>query len=128
MAAVRSRNTGLELGIMRVLSAELYPLGYRYRKHYRGVRGTPDLAFVRHRIAVFLDSDFWHGRNYHQLKPRMSAFWRAKIERNMQRDREVDQTLRKAGWSVMRFGEVEIKKHPAKIVEKIKKQLKKSRR
>jgi len=126
MAAVHSRNTGFELGIMRILSAELYPLGYRYRKHYRRLGGTPDIVFVRHRIAIFLDSDFWHGRNYHRLKPRMNTFWRAKIERNMLRDKEVDRTLRKAGWRVMRFGEVEIKKYPAKIVEKIKKQLKKA--
>ena len=128
MAAVHSRNTGFELGIMHILSAELYPLGYRYRKHYRRLRGTPDIVFVRHRIAIFLDSDFWHGRNYHRLKPRMNAFWCAKIERNMQRDKEVDLVLRKEGWTVMRFGETAIKKTPDKIVREIKKQLRKLRR
>src|SRR5581483_3530711 len=104
MAAVRGRNTRFELTMMRALSAELYPIGYRYRKHYRRLRGTPDLAFVGHRLAVFLDSDFWHGRNYPKLKPRMNAFWRAKIEQNMKRDRSVDRALRRQGWSVLRFG------------------------
>ena len=128
MAAVHSRNTGFELGIMRILSAELYPLGYRYRKHYRCLRGTPDIVFVRHRIAVFFDSDFWHGRNYSRLKSRMNSFWRAKIERNMERDKEVDRILRKEGWAVMRFGEAEIKTDPARVIDKIKKQLMKAER
>jgi len=120
MAAVRSRNTGFELGIIRLLSAELYPLGYRYRKHYKGAKGTPDIAFVRQRIAVFFDSDFWHGRNYHRLKSRMNGFWRAKIERNMERDRQVDRALRRRGWSVLRFGESQIKARPQSVVHKVR--------
>jgi DNA mismatch endonuclease, patch repair protein len=124
MGAVRSRNTGFELGMMRFLSAELYPLGYRYRKHYRRLRGTPDIVFVKHRVAIFLDSDFWHGRNYQQLKPRMNAFWRAKIERNMERDRQVDRALRRVGWSVLRFGETQIKARPQSVVRKVKLKLK----
>jgi DNA mismatch endonuclease (patch repair protein) len=123
MGLVRNENTRFELKMMRLLSAELYPLGYRYRKHYRAAKGTPDIVFVRHRIAVFLDSDFWHGRNYHRLKSRMNAFWRAKIERNMQRDKEVNRTLRKDGWIVLRFGETEIKRSPAKIVASVKDKL-----
>ena len=128
MGLVHARNTRFELKMMGLLSAELYPLGYRYRKHYRGAKGTPDVAFVRRRIAIFFDSDFWHGRNYPRLKSRMNGFWRAKIERNMQRDKEVNRTLRKEGWCVMRFGEAEIKREPARIVGEIKKQLQKSRR
>jgi DNA mismatch endonuclease, patch repair protein len=126
MSQVRGRNTRFELTMMRWLSSSLYPLGYRYRKHYRAAKGTPDIVFVRQRIAVFFDSDFWHGRNYLRLKSRMSLFWRAKIERNMQRDREVDRSLRNGGWAVMRFGESEIKRDPIKVVEKIRKQLEKS--
>jgi DNA mismatch endonuclease (patch repair protein) len=123
MSLVRGRNTHFELKIMRSVSAELYPLGYRYRKHYRAAKGTPDIAFVRQRIAIFFDSDFWHGRNYQEMKSKMNASWRAKIKRNMLRDKEIDRALRKEGWAVLRFGEAEIKKDPSKIVEKIKKQL-----
>jgi DNA mismatch endonuclease (patch repair protein) len=72
MAAVRSRNTRFELAFLSLLSAELYPLGFRYRKHHRRILGTPDIVFVRYRIAIFLDSDFWHGRNYDRLKARMN--------------------------------------------------------
>lgn len=123
MAAVRGRNTRFELKMMRLLSAELYPLGYRYRKHYCAVKGTPDIAFVRQRIAVFLDSDFWHGRNYHRLKSRMNGFWQAKIERNMERDRQVDRALRREGWSVLRFGEAQIKTRPQSVVRKVRSKL-----
>lgn len=124
MGLVGARNTRFELTMLRLLSAELYPLGYRYRKHYRAAKGTPDIAFVRHRIAVFFDSDFWHGRNYPQLKSRMNAFWRAKIERNMRRDREVDRALRREGWSVLRFGETQIKTRPHTVVRKVRVKLK----
>jgi DNA mismatch endonuclease (patch repair protein) len=123
MAAVRGRNTRFELNIMRALSAELYPLGYRYRKHYRRLRGTPDIVFVGYRIAVFIDSDFWHGRNYHRLKSRMNGFWRAKIERNMERDRQVDRALRHEGWAVLRFGEAQIKTRPQSVVRKVRSKL-----
>jgi DNA mismatch endonuclease, patch repair protein len=123
MAAIRGRNTRFEVTMMRALSSVLYPLGYRYRKHYRRLPGTPDIVFVKHRVVVFLDSDFWHGRNYQRLKPRMNAFWRAKIERNIQRDRQVDRALRRQGWSVLRFGEVRIKTRPLSVVQKIKSKL-----
>src|SRR6266852_1724733 len=89
MALVRSRNTRFELAFLRLLSAEIYPLGFRYRKHCRRFVGTPDIAFVKLKVAVFLDSDFWHGRNYDRLADRMNVFWRQKIERNMQSDRQV---------------------------------------
>ena len=64
MSLVRARNTRFELTILRFISRELYPLGYRYRKHVRGIRGTPDIAFAKYKLAVFLDSDFWHGRDF----------------------------------------------------------------
>lgn len=124
MGRVHGRNTRFELDFMRALSAELYPLGYRYRKHYRRLRGTPDIVFVSYRVAVFLDSDFWHGRNYHRLKSRMNAFWCAKIERNMERDRQIDRALRRKGWSVLRLGESEIKARPQSVVRKVRLKLK----
>src|SRR5262249_16847884 len=79
MSLVRCRNTRFELDFLRLLSAELYPLGYRYRKHCRHLVGTPDLVFAKFKLVVFLDSDFWHGRNYDKLAPRMNPFWRKKI-------------------------------------------------
>ncbi len=119
MGLVRGRNTQFELEFLRMLSGSVYPLGYRYRKHHRGVFGTPDVAFVRYRVAVFLDSDFWHGRNYDPSSSKMNAFWRAKIERNIARDIEVDRQLRQENWNVLRFGEKEVKKTPEEAIRAI---------
>ncbi len=110
MSLVRSRDTRFELAFLRVLSAEVYPCGFRYRKHHRTIPGTPDIVFLKYRLAVFLDSDFWHGRNYAKLADRMNQFWRRKIERNMERDRQVNRALRRDGWTVLRLGEKEVKK------------------
>lgn len=123
MALVRSRNTNFELTFLRLVSAELYPLGYRYRKHCRRVFGTPDIVFHRFKLAVFIDSDFWHGRNYELLADRMSPLWRKKIKRNMERDRQVARTLRRRGWSVLRFGERQIKRRPLTAIACIKRKL-----
>ncbi len=127
MALVRSRNTNFEIKFLRLMSAELYPLGYRYRKHCRNVFGTPDVAFHKFKLAIFIDSDFWHGRNYELLADRMSPFWRKKIRRNMERDRQVARKLRRNGWSVLRFGERQIKKHPLTAAARIKRKLKERR-
>jgi G:T-mismatch repair DNA endonuclease (very short patch repair protein) len=70
-------------------------------------------------LRSFLDSDFWHGRNYGRLAPRMSDFWRAKIERNMERDDEVNRQLRRDGWLVIRLGERELKRNPLSGARKI---------
>ena len=123
MALIRDRNTRFELAFLRLVSAELYPLGYRYRKHCRHVFGNPDFVFPKFKLAVFIDSDFWHGRNFKRLAARMTPFWREKIERNMERDRQVNRKLRRQGWSVLRFGEGEVKKRPSAAIERIKRKL-----
>jgi len=123
MSLVRGRDTRLELEFFKMVSAALYPMGFRYRKHCRNVFGTPDLVFAKFKLAVFVDSDFWHGRNYATLADRMTPFWREKIERNMWRDRQVNRKLRAQGWIVLRFGERQVKKKPVAAVERIKRQL-----
>jgi DNA mismatch endonuclease Vsr len=120
MSLVRCRNTRFELSFIRLVSAELYPLGYRYRKHCRHMFGTPDLVFAKFKLVVFLDSDFWHGRNYRKLADQMSPFWRQKIERNIERDRQVNRRLRRQGWTVLRFGEKLLKQNPVSAVARIK--------
>lgn len=120
MSLVRGRNTRFETDLLRFVSAELYPLGYRYRKHCRRLFGTPDVVFTKYKVAVFLDSDFWHGRNYEKLAARMKPFWRNKIERNMERDQQVNRRLRREGWKVLRFGEIQVKKRPRSVVRRIK--------
>ncbi|WP_324609641.1 very short patch repair endonuclease [Streptomyces sp. WM6386] len=102
-----SRDTQPELAVRRLLHAD----GLRYRVHYP-VPGMPrrsmDIAFSKLRIAVFLDGCYWHGCPDHATHPRANAeWWRAKLDRNITRDRETTDHLTAAGWAVLRFWEHE---------------------
>jgi DNA mismatch endonuclease (patch repair protein) len=111
MRAVKPKDSKAEL----LLRATLWQAGYRYRKHYTKLPGTPDVVLVKHRIAIFCDGDFWHGRNWEQRKLDFKSnqdFWIAKIERNMKRDREKDEALRNLGWVPLHFWEKDILKRP----------------
>jgi len=102
MQHVRSKDSRIELTLRRAL----WHAGFRYRKNLRGVFGCPDIVFLRLKIAVFCDSEFWHGYDWenrkHDFKSRQD-FWIPKIERNMARDREVNERLTAEGWTVLRF-------------------------
>ncbi len=124
MSLIRSKNTKPELVFFRLLSVAFHSKGYRYRKHYNSLPGRPDAVFVSRKIALFVDGDFWHGYRFDLATTRLAeGYWRDKIVRNMQRDRSVNRKLKKAGWTVMRFWEHDVKKHPEKIVLKIEKKL-----
>ncbi|OGZ32448.1 MAG: very short patch repair endonuclease [Candidatus Portnoybacteria bacterium RBG_13_40_8] len=121
MSLIRSRNTKLEIGFLELLSSELYPKGYRYRKHYSRILGKPDVAFVKERIAIFLDGDFWHGYNFNKLKKRLPKdYWLGKIKRNIARDKKINAVLKTKGWKVLRFWEHKLKENPTTIIKKIK--------
>ncbi len=102
MQHVRNKNSLIELKLRRAL----WHAGFRYRKNLRSVFGCPDIVFLRLKIAVFCDSEFWHGFDWenrkHDFKSRQD-FWIPKIERNMARDREVNERLSAEGWTVIRF-------------------------
>jgi DNA mismatch endonuclease (patch repair protein) len=120
MSRIRSRNTKLEVSFLKLLSALSYPAGLRYRKHYRKLPGNPDAAFVKQKLAIFIDGDFWHGYNLKKLGKKVPRkYWLAKINRNIKRDKEVNRKLKKAGWEVLRFWEHDIKKNTQKAVQKI---------
>jgi len=100
-----------------ILRRELWRLGLRYNKCPRDLPGKPDLAFRRSKVAVFCDGDFWHGRNWATLKEKLengtnSAYWPAKIARNIQRDATVNVLLEQLGWQVIRVWETDVKRHP----------------
>jgi len=91
----------------------LYAAGYRYRVDYRKLIGRPDIVLKKYKTVIFIDGEYWHGRNWTERKPKIKTnreFWIAKIERNMQRDREVNAELERLGYKVFRFWETEIKK------------------
>ena len=111
MSANKSKGTKLEI----LFGKLLWNAGIRYRKNDKSVAGKPDFVIKKARIAIFCDGEFWHGRNWDVRKydhKSNSEFWYSKIERNMERDKEVNDELQKCGWKVFRFWETEIKQKP----------------
>ncbi|MFY9328001.1 MAG: very short patch repair endonuclease [Georgfuchsia sp.] len=107
MSRIRSKDTGIEIALRHAL----YARGLRYRKNYRKACGSPDIAFVKVKIAIFCDSSFWHGRDLGGLKKRLRSnkeFWINKIESNIARDKRTTLTLEEAGWMVLRFWDDDI--------------------
>ena len=121
MKQVKSKGSEIEV----LLQKELWRRGLRYRKNVKSIEGKPDIAFIGKKIAVFCDSEFWHGYDWEHRKNDFKSnteFWISKIERNMQRDKEVTQKLQSEGWIVLRFWGKEIKKNLAEcadLVERI---------
>lgn len=116
MAAVRSKNTTPELAVRRALFAR----GVRgWRCHYKRAPGTPDLAWPRRRLAVFIDGAFWHGHPSRHKPGRSGAYWDEKIERNIERDKRVDAELHAAGWTVIRVWDFEVRGDLEAVVEEI---------
>lgn len=106
----RVKNHGSK--IERSLMLELWYRGLRYRKNVNSIFGKPDIVFLGKKIAVFVDSEFWHGYDWENKREEIKShqeFWYAKIERNMQRDREVNNYLQSTGWLVIRFWGNQIK-------------------
>jgi len=118
MRAIKSKDTIIELMLRRALWRE----GIRYRKNYKSLLGKPDIAITKYRIAIFCDSVFWHGYEWEERNKRIKSnrdYWIPKIERNMERDRQVNAQLTNDGWIVLRFWEWEIKKQLDKCINEI---------
>lgn len=93
------------------LAKELWKRGLRYRKNYRKLPGSPDIAILKHHIAVFVDGEFWHGKDWEQRKNKIKSnrsYWIEKIEENISRDKKNDQLLVEFGWLPIHFWEKEI--------------------
>ena len=109
MSRIHCKDTKIEVALRR----ELWSRGLRYRKNVKTVPGKPDIAFIGKKVAVFCDSEFWHGYDWEHRKDEIKTnrdFWIPKIERNIQRDLEVNQILEAQGWVVLRFWGKEIQK------------------
>lgn len=122
MGSIRSTNTKDEVRLAKAL----WHLGYRYRKNNRTVFGTPDLTFKELKIAVFVDSEFFHGKDWENQKDRVKTnaeFWQKKIERNRQRDIEVNNYLESQDWKVLRFWSEDVEKNLEDCVAKIQSEI-----
>lgn len=123
MRQVKNKDSDIEI----CLRKELWQRGIRYRKNVRRVYGNPDIVFIGLKVAVFCDSEFWHGYNWDERKMDFKSnqdFWIPKIERNIERDKEVNEKLKSEGWIVLRFWGKEIKKETKKCADIIENTLK----
>jgi DNA mismatch endonuclease Vsr len=122
MQAIRCKDTSIEL----LLRKELWGRGLRYRKNVRTLPGKPDIVFLRKKVAIFCDSEFWHGYDWENRKEDLKTnrdFWINKIERNMQRDYQVNRLLGEQGWVVLRFWGKDIQKNLTQCADIIEKEV-----
>lgn len=120
MQHIRSKDTGIELALRKAL----WGRGYRYRKNYAALPGKPDIALTKHKVAIFCDSEFFHGKDWEVLKGRLQAgdngvYWANKISANRERDDRVNKKLLFLGWTVIRFWGEDILKRPEECVRVI---------
>jgi DNA mismatch endonuclease Vsr len=120
MSRVRSSGSIIE----RRLGSALWKAGFRYRKQYK-IFGKPDYVLVSAKIAIFVDSEFWHGYRWGKRAKEAfrsnQSYWYSKIERNRTRDRKVNKELKREGWRVIRFWEHEITSKLEDCVARVRK-------
>ena len=117
MSHIKSGDTSIEVKLRKAL----WNKGYRYRKNYSRLPGKPDIALTKYKIAIFCDSEFFHGKDWEVLKPRLergdnSKYWVSKIARNRERDDEINKRLLFEGWTVVRFWGKDISKNVEECV------------
>ncbi len=120
MKSIHSRDTSIELRLRKAL----WKKGYRYRKNYKKLPGTPDIVLTCYKIAIFCDSEFFHGKDWEFLKLRLERgnnpeYWINKIQRNIQRDLEKDHALQYLGWTVIHFWGKDILSHTDDCIQVI---------
>ena len=118
MKAVKNKGSKIET----MLQIELWHRGLKYRKNVKTVYGKPDIAFIGKKVAVFCDSEFFHGYDWENKNKEIKSnrdFWIPKIEKNMARDKAVTEKLKSDGWIVLRFLGNEIKRNLSQCADKI---------
>ena len=113
MSAVRSQSK-----IENLFTKELWHRGLRFRKNVRKLKGNPDIVIQKYKIVIFVDSCFWHGCPLHFRRPKSNQkYWDSKIDRNRERDKEVNEYYIEKGWNLKRVWEHDIKSDLGSIVD-----------
>lgn len=115
MSAIRSKNTSIEVTVFRFLRKNRQ----YFKTHYDKVTGKPDIALPRSKKAVFIDGDFWHGRDYSRRKDTLPDYWKLKIKNNINRDKISRKKLKDEGWAILRVWEHDLEKNKEFSLNKI---------
>lgn len=124
MSRIRGKDTNIELALRKAL----WNKGYRFRKNYRKLPGSPDICLTKYKLAIFCDSEFFHGDNWEVVRPRVEkgnngAYWVKKIQENIDRDEEIDKKLIFLGWTVIHFWGKDILKNVEECIKVIEETL-----
>ena len=120
MSNIKNKDTAIEV----MLRKALWEKGYRYRKNYKVLPGKPDIVLTKYKVAIFCDSEFFHGKDWEKLQEQLkqgnnSEFWINKISKNKSRDEEINKKLEFMGWTVVRFWGKDIRRNVNQCVEVI---------
>jgi len=124
MSKIKGKNTRVEV----IFIKELRRRRIKGFKLYYDIIGKPDVVFLKQKIAIFIDGDFWHGKNFSKWKHKLSAFWLDKISGNIKRDKSVRGLLRSRGWTVLRFWDVDILRNLDKCIDRMEEKLNEKRK
>ena len=124
MSAIKNKDSKIELKLRKAL----WEKGIRYRKNYSKLPGKPDIALTKYKIAIFCDSEYFHGKDWDNLSERIKRgnnpdFWLKKISGNIERDRQVNEKLSEMGWSVLRFWGNDILKNIEQCVLRVESEM-----
>lgn len=118
MSRIRGKNTKPEI----ILRKALWHAGIRYKSNKQQLPGKPDISLIKYKLVIFVDGSFWHGYDWENRKTAIKSnrdFWIPKIERNRQRDREINHYYQSKGWTVLRFWDFEVKKELGSCVKRV---------
>ena len=120
MSRIHRQDTSIEVKLRKAL----WNKGYRYRKNYKELPGSPDIVLTKYHICIFCDSEFFHGKDWLVLRPKLErgnnpGYWVRKISRNIERDDEVDKKLLFMGWTVIHFWGKDILKNTDECIKVI---------
>ena len=121
MSRIKSENTKPE----KILFSVLKDGGYHFSRHNKTTLGKPDAVIKKSKIAIFVDGEFWHGKEFNSWKDKLSQFWLTKIGDNIKRDKTIDRNLKSSGWTVVRLWGREIVKKPELIQKRLERTLNK---
>ncbi len=124
MSNIRNKDTGIEVKLRK----ELWKRGFRYHKNDKNLPGKPDIVLPKYKIAIFCDSEFFHGKDWEELQKQLmrgdnAEFWIKKISQNRDRDEEVNKQLMFRGWTVLRFWGKDIKKNTEQCIKVIEEKI-----
>lgn len=120
MQKIKGIGTTPELIFQKALKA----VRIRCSKNNKKLPGKPDIVIPQHKIAIFLDGEFWHGYQWDKKRSKIKAnrgYWIPKIEKNISRDKQNKKKLKEAGWKVVRFWQHQVNKDISECIKKIQK-------